>query len=81
MLSAKIVSMSNPDTQIILEHFDDKFSQLIESMDVMIDKKLKPVADDVKDLKSDVAVIKLAVKDTNKDLLHLDQRVEKLETT
>lgn len=73
--------MSNPDTQIILEHFDDKFSQLIESMDVMIDKKLKPVADDVKDLKSDVAVIKLAVKDTNKDLLHLDQRVEKLETT
>ena len=71
--------MSGDDTKIILEHFDDKFVQLLESMDVMIDSKLQPIAEDVTELKDDMKVVKAAVKATNKDLLEYEQRTRNLE--
>lgn len=80
MPSAKIVSMINPDTQIILKHFDDKFSQLVESLDSRISATVRPVIqEELVEVKQDIKTIKTEVKDTSKDLLHLDQRVEKLE--
>lgn len=71
--------MSTDDTKIILEHFDDKFSLLIENVETLIDIKLQPIKDDLKEVKDDIKIIKKAVKDTNTDLKFLDRRVTKLE--
>lgn len=74
--------MSNNDTAVIIEYFDDKFKQIAEVMNlILVDtKKIPAIASDVKTLKEYVKVIKKAVKDTNTDLKLLDRRVTKLET-
>ena len=63
----------------IIEHMDHKFEQLIEAMDMMIDRKLQPVANDVATLKIDIETVELVVKETNQNVRDLKQRVTKIE--
>lgn len=71
---------SSDDTQLIIEHFDDKFAALLESIDSMIESKLQPVATDVSELTNDIKTIKTAVQDTNHDILDIDNRLSRLES-
>lgn len=72
--------MSNEDKRFLMEYFEGKFTQLIESMEALIDRKLKPIADDVTGLKSDMKVVKVAVTETNKQLQNHERRLSKLES-
>lgn len=72
--------MSKVETKIVLEHFDDKLAQLLESVDTMMDGKLQPITENISELKEDVVTIKAAVKETNRDTLDLQQRVTRLES-
>ena len=70
----------NDDTRIILEHFDGKFAALLENVETLIEKKVRPIVqEELAEVKDDIKTIKAAVKATNQDLLHLEQRVVKLE--
>ncbi len=72
--------MSSNDTQVILEHFDDKFAQLIESLDIMIENKVRPIVqEELEPIKQDMKIIKKAVTETTKDVQRLDTRVTTLE--
>ncbi len=70
----------NDDTKTILEHFDGKFAALLENVETLIEKKVRPIVqEELAEVKDDIKTIKAAVKATNQDLLHLEQRVVKLE--
>ena len=64
---------------IVLEHMDHKFEQLLEAVDMMINKKLEPVANDVAALKNDMEVVKVTIQETNRDVKDLQKRVARLE--
>lgn len=72
--------MSSDDTKIILEHFDNKFAQLVESMDGMIDMKIQPLKEDISELRSDTKVVKSAVAEISHDIKDIDDRVTALES-
>lgn len=71
--------MTKDDTDFLIEYFDGKFSTLLENIDTKIAVRLAPLKSNVADLKDDMKIVKLAVKDTNHDLHLLERRVEKLE--
>lgn len=73
--------MSNDDTKVILEHFDDKFAILLENIEQSIEKKVRPIVqEELVEIKEDIKTVKVAVKATNQDLQLLEQRVAKLES-
>ncbi len=75
-------TMSNDDKKFILEHFDDKFAVLVESLGVMIENKVRPIVqEELAEVKQDMKIVKLAVVQTNKDLKKLEERVTKFEKT
>lgn len=68
------------DTQIILEHFDDKFAAMLENLEIIIENKVRPIVqEELVEVKQDIKTIKIAVTDTNHELLLLEKRVSKLE--
>ena len=68
-------------TNVILEEMRDQLAAIHEITVANQSKinKIDGIAQDVEKLKADVAVIKHAVTDTNKDLKLLERRVTKLE--
>ena len=72
--------MTKDDTKVIIEYFDDKFAVLLENVETVVDNKLKPVADDAAELKSDMKIVKAAVTATNAEVTDLQAHVARLET-
>lgn len=61
------------------EQFNDQATTILENIDAMLGRRLKPIEDDIAELKSDMKVVKAAVTDTNHELHQLEQRVSHLE--
>jgi hypothetical protein len=76
-----LAGVSSRDTQIIHEHFDEKFESIVEAFRSM-GKNIKTLAEDkdLREVKADVRTIKMAVTATNHDRHKLDKRVTKIET-
>lgn len=52
-----------------MEHMDDKFDSLAEALQVTVDMVSQlPTRDEFNEVKADVTTIKLAVRDTNREL-------------
>lgn len=68
---------------VLLEDMEDKIDFLVDAMKGMQDhvKHIPVMREDISELKQDVKIIKAAVKETNKDLSDLDNRVPILEKT
>lgn len=68
-------------TDILLEEIRSQMGAVLEIVSSMQEnvKHIPVMREDIADLKSDVAVIKAAVKDTNHDLKFLERRVDRLE--
>ena len=69
------------DLKIIIEHFDDKFSVLLENIEEVVDKKVKPLKSDVEIIKDDTKTIKKVVTATNSQLQDHENRLTILEQT
>lgn len=61
---------------IMAEQFDDQLARIVENIDGRIEHHLKPIKEDITELKTDVKAVKAAVKDTNHDLSQLNFRVD-----
>lgn len=68
-------------TDILLEEIRSQMGAVLEIVSSMQEnvKHIPVMREDIADLKSDVAVIKAAVKDTNHDLKLIERRVDRLE--
>lgn len=68
-------------TNVLLEEMRDQVRAIHEITVANQSKidKIDGIEQDVKELKSDMQIVKQAVKDTNTDLRLLDRRVTKLE--
>jgi hypothetical protein len=63
--------MSSVDTKIILEHFDEKFAVLLENLETMIEKKVRPIVQkELAEVKDDIKAIQAAVEATHQSLIH-----------
>lgn len=71
--------MSSDDTKLILEHFDDKFATLLENIDTLVDNKLKPIKEDISELKADMKTVKAAVTETSVQVQDHEERITILE--
>jgi hypothetical protein len=61
---------------ILLEHIDDRFTALLENIDVMIERKVRPIVqEELVEIKNDTEAIKLAVKETNRVVQKLKLKV------
>lgn len=71
--------MSDYDIAIILEDVNDKFTAILEGQQAMahLPGAVAKLQDDMTEVKADVKVIKLAVKDQTKDHKTLVERVAK----
>ena len=76
----KIMSKDD-DLKIIIEHFDDKFAVLLENIEEVVDKKVKPLKSDVEIIKDDTKTIKKVVTATNSQLQDHENRLTILEQT
>lgn len=63
-----------------IEHMDDKFDSLAEAISLM-GTNMKALArkSDLDEVKSDIKTIKIAVKETNKDIHRLEDRFDRFE--
>lgn len=65
---------------ILMEHLDHKFEQLIETMGVMIEQRVRPIVqEELMEVKADTTTMKLAITETNRDLKGLTMKVGKVE--
>ncbi|HSW37041.1 MAG TPA: hypothetical protein VLG37_01580 [Candidatus Saccharimonadales bacterium] len=65
--------------KLIGEEFSDKLNVFVEDLDSRIDRKLAPIKDDITELKQDMKTLKVVLRDTNKDVMRLKDRVTHLE--
>lgn len=68
-------------TNVLLEEMRDSIQAIVEAV-IDVQKKVEPIPQmqaDIAELKTDMRLVKYAVKDTNSDLKLLDRRVTKLE--
>jgi hypothetical protein len=61
------------------EQFDDHLKAVLEGVDAILDKRLKPMERDLAELNGNVKIVKAAATDTSRDMRTLDERVDRLE--
>ena len=64
---------------MIEEKVSDQLQTFGENLEQMIDRKLKPVKTDTQELKTDVKIIKSAVKNASKQAASHEDRITRLE--
>ncbi len=72
--------MHEDTAKMIIEHFDDKFSVMLENVETVIETKVRGIVqEELEPIKTDLKIIKAAVRETNKDFQDLKVRVAVLE--
>ena len=69
VLDRKLEEALDRKVGVILEHFDDKFDSLAKALQLTNEMVSRlPTRDEFNEVKADITTIKLAVRDTNREL-------------
>ncbi len=61
------------------ERFESQTALLLESVDALLDKRLKPIEADIQELKTDMKTVKAIVTETNRDLKDARENIKDLQ--
>jgi hypothetical protein len=69
VLDRKLDEKLDDKLGVFMEHMDDKFDTLAEVIEIMNERMMElPTRDEFNEVKADIVTIKLAVRDTNREM-------------
>ena len=71
--------MDKDDVRVILEHFDDKVSLILENIETLVDKRTRPIAEKLETVDQKLTTVIEVVKDTSTQINNHEKRITRFE--